>query len=148
MYGQIRSLRAHHVEHVGHARAVEIAALGHHLFERRQLRVVGEEQEIAGLGEIDLRREERRRAERRLAARGEIGERGAEQRAADAIAEHVDLLDAGLALHGVGRASSKPFDHVVLEGLVRELGVRVDPGHEEHREALVDGELDEALRRA
>ena len=55
--------RAHHVEHGGHARAVEIAALGHHLFERLQLGVVGEQQQVARLGEVDLRRQERGRLE-------------------------------------------------------------------------------------
>ena len=55
--------RPHHVEDVGHARAVEVAALGHHLLERCELRVVDEDEQVAGLGEIDLGRQERRRLE-------------------------------------------------------------------------------------
>jgi hypothetical protein len=41
----------------------------------------------------------------------------------------------------------RTLEHVVLEGLVRELLVRVDPGDDEGGEALVDAELDEAVLR-
>ena len=96
--------------------------------------------------EVDLRRKEARRGERLLAARGEIGERGCEQRAADAVADDVALLDARLAAHRVGRRQDALL-HVVLEGLVREVLVGVDPGDHEDGEALADQELDEALGR-
>ena len=82
--------------------------------------------QVAGLGEVDLGGKERGRRERLLAARGEIGERGAEQRAADAVADDVDLVGAGLALHRIG-GGQDALGHVVLEGLVREALVRVDP---------------------
>ena len=103
--------------------------------QRLELGVVDEQQQVAGLGEVDLGGEEGGRGERLLAARGQIGERGAEQRAADAVADDVDLLDARLALDGIGGRQDALL-HVVLEGLVREALVRVDPGHDEHRETL------------
>ena len=45
------------------------------------------------------------------------------------------------------RAASGPFAHVVLEVLVREPLVRIDPGDHEHREALIDAPFDEGFFR-
>ncbi len=52
--------RAKHVEHVGHAGAVQITFLGHDGLDGLQLLVADQQCEIAGLREISLRREESR----------------------------------------------------------------------------------------
>ena len=81
-----------------------------------------------------------------VALRRHVGERDGEQRAADAIADGVDLGLAGRLLDGVERGE-RALAHVVLEALVAELRVRIDPGDAEHREALVDAPFDEGLLR-
>ncbi len=108
--------RPHHVEHVRHARAVEESALGHQRFETVELVVVGEQQQIAGEREVDLRRQQRAAFERLFAALGKVGEPRRKRRAADAVAEHVDLLDAGFLFHGADRFENA-FENVVFERL-------------------------------
>ena len=135
-----------HVEHRRHARAVEIALLRHHLFQRLELRVVDEDEKIARLAEVDLRREEARRGDAVVALRRHIGERAREQRAADAIAEHVHVVEAELSVDGLdGRENA--LMHIVFEGLLGVGRIRVDPRDHEHREALIDRELDEGFLR-
>ena len=81
-----------------------------------------------------------------MAAGGVVGERRRQKRAADTIAEHVRLLLPCLPLHGLGRRQDA-LGHVVLERLVRETLVRIDPGDHEDGEALVHHPFDERLRR-
>ena len=56
------------------------------------------------------------------------------------------LARARLALDRLG-GGQQAFGHVVLEGLVLEALVGIDPGHHEHREALADHVADEGLLR-
>ena len=72
------------------------------------------------------------------------GQRGSQQRAAEAVADRRDLALAGRLLDGVQRRQ-RTLEHVVLERHLAELLVRVDPRQDEGREALVDAELDEAV---
>jgi hypothetical protein len=58
----------------------------------------------------------------------------------------VHLALAGRAFDDVERRK-RALAHVVLEALVGELGVRVDPGDDEHRQALVHAPLDEGFFR-
>src|SRR5690606_3862654 len=81
--------RAHHVEDVGHARAIEIAALGHHFLEVPELRFIDEQEEIPGLGEVDLGSEEGRRGEDVLLPCAEIGKGRGEQGSSDAVADAI-----------------------------------------------------------
>ncbi len=67
----------------------------HGALERADLLLVDEHHEVAGLGEIDLRGEERRRRHAHAALLGEPGQRRGEQGAADAITQRVDLHFAG-----------------------------------------------------
>ena len=122
--------------------AEEIAPLGHHLFKRLELGIVDEQHQVAGLREIDLSGKEGGRREGLLPARGKIGQGRAEQRAADAVADHVDLVAARFALDRIGGAED-PFGHVVFEGFVRQPGIGVHPGNHEYAEAFADGEADD-----
>ena len=74
------------------------------------------------------------------------GQRRGQQRAAEAVADRSDLALAGRLLDRVERRQ-RTLQHVVLERLVAELLVRVDPGQDEDGVALVDAELDEAVLR-
>ena len=73
-----------------------------------------------------------------------IGEGGGQQRAADAIADDVGIAHAGGLLHRVQRGEDA-VAHVVLEGLLREAAVGIDPGRHEHGVALADQPADEAI---
>ena len=70
----------------------------------------------------------------------------AKQRAADAIADGVDLVLAGRELDRIERGE-RAFVHVVLEAFLGEVGVGIDPGDAEHGEALVDAPFDEGFFR-
>jgi hypothetical protein len=55
--------RAQHVEGGRHLGAVEIALVAHRPLQRGDLLVIDEHLEIAGMGEVDLRGEQRRRTD-------------------------------------------------------------------------------------
>ena len=95
-------------------------------------------------GEVDERGHERRARDSLVLLRRHVREHGREQRAAEAIAERVDLLLAGRLLDRVERRE-RAFDQVVLEVLVRELGVGVHPRDDEHRHPLLDRPLDQRV---
>ena len=68
------------------------AALAHlHLAELHE-GLVDEDVQDAGVGEVEQRGEQRDRGRRLFAARGEHGQRGAQDGAADAKAQRIDLL--------------------------------------------------------
>ncbi len=56
------------------------------------------------------------------------------------------MVQPELAVDGFDRRQNA-LVHVVFEGLLGEPGIRIDPRHHEHREALVDRELDEGFLR-
>ena len=88
---QIRSFDRAYLERPGHLPGVEVAALPHHVFEKRDLALVDEEHQLAGLGEVDLGGEQAQ-ARQPLVAVARHG-RGCncEQRSAEAIADCVHL---------------------------------------------------------
>src|SRR5262249_59668613 len=98
----------------------------------------------SGSADTALRRGEARRFVSVVSWGRNMGERGGEQRAADAIAERVELTDAGLPVHGIDRREDA-FAHIVLEGLLREAGIGVHPGNQKHSETLTDRPFDERL---
>ena len=144
--GPDQIVRAQHVEGVGHLLGFEIAALGHAAFERAHLLLVDEHLEVAGMGEIDLRGEKGRRHDAPVTLGGHQGERDGQERAADAIADRMGLALAGCPFDRVERRE-RAFAHVVLEGFPRQPRVRIDPGDDEHGEALIDAPLDEGFLR-
>ena len=105
---------AQHVEHARHGAAFQIAVLGHLLFDGRDLLLVDEDLEIAGMGEIDLRREQGRRDDAVVVARRHRRECDREQGAADAVADRMHLVLADRFLDGVERGE-RAFAHIVLE---------------------------------
>ena len=114
--GPDQVVRAQHIEDGRHRLDFEIAALGHSLFERRDLLLVDEDLEIAGIGEVDLGGEQGRRHDA-LVVPGRHGrERDRQQRAADAIADGVNLVLAGRLLDRVERRE-RSFADVILEAL-------------------------------
>ncbi len=93
------------------------------------------------MGEVDLRRKERRRRHALAPLLREPGQRRGEQRAADAIAGGVDLHLARHLFDDVHRGE-RALLHVVVEGLLAEFLVGIDPGDHEHGDALVDAPFD------
>ena len=90
--------------------------------------------------------EERRRLDPVVALRRHPGERAGEQRAAQAVADGVDLALAGRLLDRVERGEIA-LRHVVVEALLGEPLVRVDPADHEHGVALRHRPAHEAVLR-
>ena len=139
--GPDQVVRAQHVEGAGHLGAFQEAALGHLLFEAGHLLLVDEDAQLAGDREVEHGGEEGRRGDALVLLRRHVGECGAEQRPAQAVARGVDFLLAGLLADLVHRGQRR-FGQVVLEGLLGEMGIGVDPRHHEDGVALVGGPLD------
>ena len=57
--------------------------------------------------------------------------------AADAESENIDTLLAGGLLNGI-QSCQRAVSHVVIETLVGQFLVRVDPGHDEDRVPLIN----------
>ena len=72
--------------------------------------------DVARVGEIEHGREQRELATLRLAPRGEHGERGGEQRAADAEAQRVDRSCSPVISRATSIAASTPLLDVVVPG--------------------------------
>ena len=144
--GPDQIIRAQHVEGHRHPAAFEHAGSLHVALERRDLVLVDEHQEVAGVGEIDLGRKQCRRSHAHPALFSEPGQRRRKQRAPDAIAGGVDLHLAGDFFDDIHRRQ-RTFLHVIFEGLLAELPVRVDPGDHEYRDALIDAPFDEGFLR-
>ena len=138
--------RAQEVEGRRHLRAFQIALLLHRPLQRLELRLVDENLQITGMGEIDLGGQEGGRGDPRVAGRLQIGEGGAEQRAADAIADRVDLFLIGGRLDRV-EAEDDAFLDIGLPVLHRLPVVGIDPGDDEDRVALADQPVDEGFLR-
>ena len=124
------------VEGVGHGLAGKDSATGVHLlFDVADPVLVGEQQQVARLGEVLLSGEEGGGVDPLVPLCGHEGEGAGQQGAADAVADGVDLIDAALGHHRLA-AGVDAVDHVVFEGPGRHRRVRIDPGGHEHREAL------------
>src|SRR5208337_772135 len=119
-----------------------------HLFlDEADLLLVDEDAELAGLLEIHHGDEIRRGLDAVVALRRHVGERRCEQRAAEAVANGIDLALAGGALDRV-EGGEDALLHVVLEIQLGERLVRIDPGDHEHRVAVADAVADPAVIRA
>ena len=81
-----------------------------------------------------------------VAPRREAGQRRRRERAAQAVADQRRLALARRLRHRIERRE-RALHHVVLEGLVREPLVRVDPGDHEDRVALRDRPAHEGVLR-
>ena len=145
--GPDQVIGAQHVEGVGHPRAFKNALLLHVLFERRDLLLVDVDHQVAAIGEVDLRREQRRRGDTLTAVGGEPRQRRRQQRTADAVADRVDLHLAGDALDDIHRRE-RSLLHVVGKRLLTEGAIGIDPGDDEHRQPLIDAPFDEGFFRA
>ena len=126
--------------------ASAVAALIFSSFQRRNLLLVDENLEIAGKSEVDLRGKESRRQHLVLFLCRQISERESQQRAADAIADHVYLFFSRQLLDRLDRGE-RAFVHVVLEGFRRQFHIGIDPGDDKHGESLIDAPLDERFLR-
>ncbi len=135
---------AQQVEGGRHLRAFEIATLVHLLFEIGDLLLVNEHAQLARLREVQQADEEGGASDLLLSLGREIRERGAEQRAAQAIANDVNLGLAGGVHDGLERGD-RSFHHVVVEDLGGEAAAGVHPGDHEHRVAPVHRPLDETV---
>jgi hypothetical protein len=137
---------AQQVERLRHVMALEVAALVHVLVGERELVGVDEHRNVADVGEVEQRGEQRRGRDALLAARRQVGERARDERAADAVAEDVEVGLRGRPLDRLD-GGDRPLQQVVGKILVAELGAGVDPGDHEHRLSLVNAPLDERVLR-
>ena len=139
---------AHHVEGGGHVAAFEVALLVHALIEVGELLLVDENAELAGLFEVHHGGQEGGGAHPAVpfgvGRRRHVGQGAGQQRAADAIADDVDLALTGRLFDRFERRQ-RTLDHVVVEALVGEGAVRVDPGDDENRVSLAHRPLDEGI---
>ena len=135
---------AHHVEGRGHFGAFQVAELVHPGLQRAELLLVDEDGQFAGVFEVDHGGEEGRRGDALVLPGRHVGQRAGQQRAADAIADGVDLGLAGGFFDGAERRQGA-FEHVVVQGLFSQPCVRVDPRDDEHRMALANGPLDKGI---
>ena len=134
-----------HVEGIGHHRAVEITDIGHMFLDAGDRRLVREDGEFAGLGEVRLRREQCRAGNAGVAFRGHPGERHRQHRPADAIADRGDVARPCRLLDRAERGQHS-FVKIVREPLVGVARIRIDPGDHEDRQALIDHPAHVALR--
>ncbi|MCX7146119.1 MAG: hypothetical protein NT042_07955, partial [Sulfuritalea sp.] len=102
---------------------------------------VDEDAEFAGNGEVQQGDKEGRRGDALVFFGGHVTHGRAEQRTAKAVADQVEFLLPGLLADGVD-GSQRAFGHVIVEALLRQLGIGVHPGDDEHAVALVGGPLD------
>ena len=89
-------------------RAGQVALVGHAVLDPLHLFLVDIDEEIARLLEVDLRGEEGGGIHPVVVLRRHVAERGGGQRAADAIADDIDLLGAGGVLRGLDRPRGIP----------------------------------------
>jgi hypothetical protein len=127
---------AQHVEGGAHLRAFQVAAFLHLLFQAGDLAFVDEDAEFARDREVEQGDEEGGRGDALVLLGGHVAHGRTEQRAAKAVADQVEFLFAGLLADHVD-GGDRAFGHVVVEALLRQLGIRVHPGNDEHRVALV-----------
>ena len=105
---------------------------------------VDEDRHVAGLHEIDERNEIGRALDAIVAFRCQISERRCEQRSAKTISDAIHrTLVSGFfdCRHRRDRA----LEHIVLEALVSQACVRIDPGDDEDRVPLFDTPADERI---
>ncbi|MNI95313.1 hypothetical protein D3C73_1535660 [compost metagenome] len=87
---------------------------------------VGEQQQIARLGEVVLGGEEGGRGDAVVPLAGHVRQGGAQHGAADAVADGVQMFLAGL-LQRLLDGAIDPLLHIVVEAELRLVAVRVDP---------------------
>ena len=117
---------AQHVERHRHVVSLKIAPFLHALIERSKLLLVDEHRHVAGIREVDERDQIGGAGDPVVAARGHIGKSRGEQRPAQAITSRVDRTFARRHLHRV-EGRERTLLHVVLEALLGELLVGIDP---------------------
>ena len=139
-------VRSHHLERSRHLLGVEIAALPHHVFEKRDLALVDEQHQFAGLSEIDLGGEQADRSQPLVTvARHGRGGHG-EQRSAEAITDCMHFARPGDGGRRLDRRQHA-FGAIFVETDVAVLSSRIFPGHHEHGETLLREKFDQRVRR-
>ncbi|MNS80297.1 hypothetical protein D3C72_1139720 [compost metagenome] len=137
-------VRAQEAEGRGQVAARQQAALAQLHLAVLHHGLVHEDVQDAGVAEVEEGGQQRDRRGRLLAARREHGQRGAQDGAAHAEAQRVDLLASADLLHRVNRLDGGVLDVVVPGGLGQRL-VGVAPAHHEHAVALLVRIADERV---
>ena len=138
---------AQHVEGLGHVASFQEAAAVHLFLKRAQLLLVDEDAQLARLGEVHHGDEEGGGLDPIVALGRHVGQGRGEQRATQAVPDGVHLALSGRLLDSV-ECGEKALLHVILESLLRERHVGVDPGDHEYGMTLADRPADEAVLRA
>ena len=85
-------------------------------------------------------------ADARIALRRQIGIGDRQQGPTQAVTQRIDLVLASGLFDGIQRRQ-RPVLEIVVESLVGHLLVRIDPGHQKHREPLIHRPLDQGILR-
>ncbi len=137
---------AQHVEHRGHRAAIEIATLHHLSFDIPHLWFINEHRGIAYLSKILQRDKESGAVDRVVLFCGQVGQQHREQRAADAVADGIDLGRSGNLFDDI-KCSQRSQGQIVVEAGVLHGSIGVLPAHDKDGEASVHQELDETILR-
>ena len=119
----------------GHLLAVEVAFFRHQAVEKSQLALVNEQAQLAGLAEVELGGQQCQGLQSLVMAARHAGCGNAQQRAAQAIAERLNLALGNNGADGVDGRHDAGFQ-VVVHAQVAVAGIGVFPRHDEHRVAL------------
>ena len=106
------------------------------------LLLVDEYAQLPRLREVEQAHEVGRALYAVIALGREIPQCRPQEGAAEAIADDIDLALAGGTCDGV-QCGERTLDHVIVEALLRQLGVRVHPGEDEHRVAALHRPADQ-----
>ena len=142
--GPYQAVGPQHVEGGRHGGALEIALFVHGFFELANGVLVNEHLQVTDLREVQQAVEEGGALDPVVAPGGQPGEGAAEQGAANAVTDGIQLTLAGGLLNGV-HGGDGAFEHVVFKTLVRQFRPGIHPGHHEHGVALRDPIADERL---
>src|SRR4030095_7173126 len=132
----------HEVECLGHVATFEVAKAIHVLVGKLELVFVDEDRDVADIGKIQERREQRGGGDASVVCGGHIGERAGNQSSADAIPYDIDLRFSG-RLFDRRDGLQRTLKHIIGKTFIGEFGTGIDPGDHENRVALIYTPLDE-----
>ena len=134
------------MESACHLRAIEKPLLLHHVFEQRDLALVDEQRELAGLPEVRLSGEERQRLDAIIVFERHGSRRRGEQRSAKTVTGRVNLVAFCDLADGID-CRHHAQTAIIIEARIAVVGIRVAPRNHEDREALLGQIFDQRVFR-
>ena len=107
---------------------------------------IDEQTDLAGIREIEQRRQQRQRGNGIFTARFQNSQRCCQDGATDTEAQGIDLLDPANLAHDAQGVNCAVFQ-IIIPGHIPLRFHRIAPGHQENRVALLDHEADQGVVR-